>query len=150
MSHAASTEVLDKHICIKCSYLCKWVYLVFSTIYWVKWNIYSLFWIHTTFQYLIFGKGKWFELYLSLIGFQFLDFLSFLQVSYILPELIELSNLVATLVLVQTEDSPANFSNACWPFWCEDSVDQPFDFSSSTTSPNHATRLTLTSLVSTD
>ena len=32
--------------------------------------------IHTTFQYLRFGKGKRFELYLSLMGFQLVDFSS--------------------------------------------------------------------------
>ena len=51
---------------------------------------------------------------------------------------------------VQTENFPSDFSNACQPFWRKDSVDQPFDFSSSTTSLNHTTRLTLTSFVSTD
>ena len=101
----------------------------------------------------------------------------FLRVSYILPELAEISILFQCWIypnlrfysfyewaifsrswlnsascsnagFVQTKDSPSNFSNAYWPFWCEDSVDQLFHFSSSITSPNHATRLTLTSFVS--
>ena len=50
---------------------------------------------------------------------------------------------------IQTEDSPSDFSNACRPLWREDSVDQSFDFSSSTTSPNHTIRLILTYFVST-
>ena len=33
----------------------------------------QFFWIHTTFQYLRYGKRKWFELYLSLMDFQFPD-----------------------------------------------------------------------------
>ena len=64
-------------------------------------HLHFLFWIHTTFQYLRFGKGKRFELYLSLTGFQFSDFPSFffLRLSHFFPELADLSNLVAMLDL---------------------------------------------------
>ena len=109
----------------------------------------QFFWIHTTFHYLRFVKGIQFELYLFLMGFQFSDFLYFYGWANFSCSWLNSAS-CSNAGFVQTKDSPSNFSNACQPLWREDSVDQSFDFSSSTTSLNHATRLTLISFVSTD
>ena len=76
----------------------------------------QFFLIHTTFQYLRSGKGKRFELYLSLTDFQFPDLLFFFTGEFLSFARSPSNSLVLKADPPETEDSPSDFSNVCRPF----------------------------------
>ena len=118
----------------------------------IKQNLYtfSLFFFLNTYNFSILKNCRRKTIWVVLIfdGFSIFRFLSlFFTGEWVFPEVGWIRYVVLTLASVQTEDSLSNFSNAWWPFWREDPVNQSSDFSSSTSTPSHATWLTKTSFV---